>query len=115
METLVERRKEPRSDLKWPVSIFIDGDTIDGESRNITVNGVYICCEKPLRLNDTYRMLINPPHHQALDITGKVIWSDLYGLDKEMTVYCVGLCFVEISKEERVFLNDLISTDHNSK
>jgi len=52
-------------------------------------------------------MSILPPRHQGIGVTARVIWSDLYGLDDSEGTYGVGMCLVEISDEDRRFLDDL--------
>ena len=105
----IEKRKHPRIEVSWPIKIYLDNEVIDGEVSNISVEGIYISCEKPLRLSNTFRISVAPPHHQTIGVTGKVVWSDLYGLDKEERVHGVGICLMEIADKDRHFLNNLIS------
>lgn len=110
MENEIERRKHPRSKVRWPITIFTsDRSTIEGETRNITVDGMLICCDEPLPLNEILSMSIMPPNHQAMNVVGKVIWSDLYAIDEENTTLGMGLCFVKISDGDRHFLKDVAS------
>ncbi|MFC1866924.1 PilZ domain-containing protein [Thermodesulfobacteriota bacterium] len=109
MDNNEERRRIPRIEVSWSISIFMDEETIEGESRNISSEGLYICIDKPLPLNETFRISITPPHHQAIGVTGKIIRSDLYGIDGDKGVCCIGVCLVEISEDDRRSLNDLIS------
>ena len=103
-----ERRRLPRVDINWPVTIFAKNETIDGESRNISSEGLYICSDKPLLLNETYQISIKPPHHQAIGVTGKIVWSDLYGIDDKKT-YGVGVCLVKIPETDRHLLKEVIA------
>ena len=105
-----ERRKQIRVKVRWPVAVLADHGTIKGKTTNITTEGVLVSCEEPLRINDTYRMSILPPDHDALGITGKIVWSDLYGIGEDDTAYGMGICLVELSDEDRQFLNDIVST-----
>ena len=105
-----ERRKHPRYKVRWPVTVFVGDDKITGETVDISVNGFSICCETPLHIDQDYRILIQPPDHPIINITGKAIWSNLYGVDEKNTTVGMGICFVEISKNNRDFFNDIIST-----
>ena len=109
MDTAQERRGTQRVQVDWPVTLFNNDVTIEGESRNISEKGLYIYCDKPLPLNQVFRIAIQPPQHQAIGFTGKVIWSDLYGMDNDKSVFGVGLCLVEISEDEQDLLRELIS------
>lgn len=107
MTNNIERRKQERINVRWPITVFTDKATIEGETRNITADGISICCDEPLRLNEIFRMAITPPNHQAIGVTGKVVWSDLYAIDDENTALGVGVCFVEISDGDRHFFKDV--------
>jgi len=105
----IERRKHSRSKVTWPITVLTDDGIIEGETRDIAVNGVHICSEEPLRLNEAFHMSITPPDHQDVDVIGKVIWSGLYGIDEENTAFGMGVCFVKISDGDRHFLKDMVS------
>lgn len=44
METLIEQRKETRSSLSWPISVWVPGANrfFNGQSANISKTGVFI-------------------------------------------------------------------------
>jgi len=102
-----ERREHLRVQVRWPVSIETEKQKIKGESRNMTVGGLFVCCEEPLLLNALLRISIMPPDHEAIHVTGKVIWSDLYGIDEEKDVFAVGVCLVDIAEEDKQFFNEI--------
>ena len=103
-----EKRKDPRIRARWPVSIITDRGVIQGESRNITITGVFINCEEQLRKNETYRMVITPPHHQAFEVKGRVMWSNLEGVVPKEPLFGMGFSFVKITDEDRHRLNDAV-------
>lgn len=103
------RRKNERVYVKWPVTIIMSSGTFEGETTNITNQGVGIVCDEPLHLNATYTLIIRPANHEALEVTGKVVWSDLYGIDGDNKTVGIGICFIEISEKDRLFFNDTIS------
>ena len=109
MADTIENREYPRIEARWPITVSTDEGTIKGATRNISVDGICIHCEKPIRLNEIYPMSILPPNHQIIELTGKVIWSDFYGIDDKDTAVALGVSFVEISDEHRHFFNDVVS------
>ena len=113
MAAEIERRKQPRIDVRWPVAVMSDQGTIRGETRDISSEGVAIFCDEPLRLDESYHIEVTPPEHTVLDINGKVTWSDLYGMEDGVTAVGMGICFVELSGEDQVFLKEMVS-DHFS-
>ena len=109
MAITIERRKNVRGDIRWPITVSADHGNIQGETRNISVDGISIRCDEPLRINEVFRIAILPPDRQAIGVSGKVIWSDLYAIDHNDTAVGLGLCFVEISDEDRKIFNDAVS------
>ena len=103
-----ERCKNERTELKWPITILADLATIEGVTLNISVDGINIRCEEPLLLNESYRMSILPPNHGAIEVLGKVVRSEFYGMSEDNSTFGMGVCLVEISDEERNALNALI-------
>ena len=113
MAATIERRKEPRIDVRWPVAVTSDQGTIRGETRDISSEGVAIFCDEPLRLEESYHIAVTPPEHEALGITGRVTWSDLYGMEDSDTAVGMGICFVELSGGDRAFLKEVVSVHLN--
>jgi len=105
----IERRENERVDLEWPIMILADYATVEGVTLNISVDGIYIRCEEPLLLNESYRMSILPPNHAAIEVLGKVVRSEFYGMSEDSFTFGMGVCLVEISHEERDTLKKLIT------
>ena len=83
--------------------------TIQGEIRNISLSGIYMRCDEPLRVNEEFRMAIIPPDREAIGLTGKVVWADMYGIDEEENAFGMGICLVQIAKEDQRFLQSAVS------
>lgn len=101
-----EKRRSKRSNVRWPVAVESEQGTIQGETRNISLNGIYVRCDEPLRVNEDFRMAIIPPNRQAIGLTGKVVWADMYGIDQDENAFGIGICLVEIAKEDKEFLQN---------
>jgi hypothetical protein len=95
--------------VRWPVTVSTDYAIVQAETRNITVNGIFISSKDLLRLNETVPLQISPPNRQPIEVTGTVIRSDHFALDAKNVSYGMGICFVKVSDEDRHFLEDLIS------
>jgi hypothetical protein len=96
-----EKRKLPRVDVQWPVTMITKRGAVDGEVRNITTEGVYVHCTEQLTLNEIYRLMIGSPGG-TIDVMGRVIWSNLDILPGS------GFCFVEVSEKDRDLLQEAI-------
>lgn len=106
-----EKRKYPRVEVNWPVVIYFGDEEIEGESKNISSKGLFVCTEKPLPLKKILSVSLKPPEHQAIGLKGEVIWSDLYGIDgtSKTDVYGLGVCLVEIPEEDKKLIKEMIS------
>jgi len=94
---LVEKRKSPRTEVHWPVTIMTDRGAIEGEARNISAEGVFILFDDStgsLSPPKTYRLLMKPDEEE-IEVTGSLVWSsrDVH-LGK-------GFCFVGFNERDR--------------
>ena len=105
-----DRRIKRRNEVRWRVTIETVQGSLEGETRNVSQEGLLVCCEEPLRLQESYRITILPPGHSAIGVTGKVVWSDVYGMDKD-SVFGMGVCLVEVSERDRRLLEEAVSRE----
>ena len=100
-----EKRAYPRAKLKWPVKIKTDEGVIEGVTMNITPDGCFISCRKPLKLNVVFDMAISVPNSKAaLKASAEVVWSNIYGPDDEISPRGMGVRFIKIDSEARKFI-----------
>ena len=100
-----DRRVYPRAKLKWPVIIKTEEGTRDGVTLNITPDGCFIGCPKPLRLNVVFDLSIKVPKSKAtIAAKAEVVWSNIYGPDDEISPRGMGVRFIKISSEARKFI-----------
>ncbi len=109
MATTLEKRKSPRIKARWPITVLCNRCLIEGESRNITANGILVRFKEPLHENGTYRVVITLPQKRYIAVRGKVIWSNLDGIDPNGTFSDMGFSFVELPEEDRFLLNHAVS------
>ena len=104
MSDFEDKRKFPRVEVQWPVTIMVEKGSVEGEARNVSVDGMYILFIRPmgeLALNKTYRLLMHP-WGQKIEVMGKLVWSNPDILPGK------GFCFVEVSEGDREFLRKAI-------
>ena len=100
-----ERRDYPRAKIKWPVIVKTDTGTMDGVTTDLTPNGVFVHCQKPLRLNVVFEITIKIPNsEQTIEAKAEVVWSNRWGPDDEISPRGMGVRFVKISSEARKFI-----------
>jgi len=68
METVVEQRNEIRTDLKWPVSVWLPevGRFFNGHTHNISKTGVFMTVPLTTPVRDGHLVEINFPRTQTL-------------------------------------------------
>jgi hypothetical protein len=92
-----EKRKHPRVDINWPVSIETAYGTIAGEVKNISLGGAFICCKKPLQLRKVFRMTMIGPENEPLIATAQVAWSNANMPEEKVINRGMGVRFIDMS------------------
>ena len=111
-----ERRVYPRAKIKWPVKVKTDKETVDGVTSDVTPNGLFIHCNKPLRLNVVFEMAINIPNSEhSITAKAEVVWSNRWGPDDEISPRGMGVRFVKITSEARKFIARAVVDNLKSK
>ncbi len=105
---MTEKRTEPRIKVNWPIEVFLEDRTVEGIAQNITLKGLFVCCEEPLSLKENFRISIFTPNHKAINVVGKAVWSDSYAIDDKKAPVCIGLSFIKISTENLHSLKEII-------
>lgn len=100
-----DRRAYPRAKLKWPVVIETEEGSMEAVTLNITPDGCFISCRKPLKLNVVFDLAIKTPKSKgSIKTRAEVVWSNIYGPDDEITPRGMGVRFVKIASEARKFI-----------
>ena len=100
-------KKYQKAGVKWYVSAHSADRYVDGVTKEISPRQAYILCRKPFRLNEIVDVIMESPD-RYLEFTAEVVWSNIYGYDDHITPRGMGVRFLEISKEDRKYISDLI-------
>jgi hypothetical protein len=100
--------KHPTIKTRWPITITTEQGGIDGELKTVTNAGIFIHCDKPLRHNEMYRMVIRPTPELSIEVQGKLILSNP-GRTNATNLSNMALSFVKISEADHRRLKSLIS------
>jgi hypothetical protein len=88
--------------FKWPVSIKANGSSSDGVTLNLSTNGAYIRCVKPLRLNEVFDMTLQVPNSDdSIEAEVEVVLSNMYGPDDEISPRGMIVRFLDLADEDR--------------
>ena len=98
-----------KAKLKWPVFIKANGSSSEGVTLNLSTNGAYIKCAKPLRLNEVFHMTLQVPNSgDSIEAEVEVVLSNVYGPDDEISPRGMIVRFLEISSEDRKIIGKAI-------
>lgn len=78
MQSMKERRKEPRANSNLPLDIYDPkGRMVVGEGRftNLSTIGGLMVSRKPLKTRTAIRLHLVPAGKPALELIGKVVWA----------------------------------------
>ena len=97
-----------KANLEWQVNAVTAKGTLEGVTKDISTKGAYVCCARPLRLNEVFHMSINAPE-KSLNVKAEVVWSNIYGPDDHITPRGMGVRFIKISSQDRKFIAKEVS------
>jgi len=102
-----DRRNSPRTEVKWPIVLTNQDGAVEGETLNISRDGISFCSDDPVTYKEKYKVRILPPDHGEIQAVGQVTWSSLYGMDENAKTYCMGVCFIELQDADQGWINSL--------
>jgi len=88
-----EKRIYPRAEIRWPVSAITAKGMIQGETRNISLNGAFVCFEKTLCPNDLMLLTVNGPSGH-MQVIAQVVWSNCCACDEQKSPSAMGVKFM---------------------
>ena len=91
-----------KAKIKWHVSIKANGSSSEGVTVNLSTNGAYIRCVKPLRLNEVFDMTLQVPNSDdSLEVQVEVVLSNMYGPDDQISPRGMIVRFLDLADEDR--------------
>ena len=98
----MDNRYFARANVKWPVLISTDDNSRDGVTTDLSPNGAYIQCGRPLRLNKVFDLTIDVPDSDWLiEARAEVVFSNIYGPDDDISPRGMGVRFLTIASKDR--------------
>ena len=98
----------PKANLRWQVNALTPEGPLEGVTKDVSTRGAYVCCARPLRLNEVFHMSINSPE-KSLNVKAEVVLSNIHGPDDEITPRGMGVRFLKISSQDRKFIAKEVS------
>jgi type IV pilus assembly protein PilZ len=109
MQSTIENRMFPRVNVEWFVVARTAQSAIEGVTLNVSPGGVFVRCKNPPRVNEVFNISLSIPEaERSLTAKAEVVWSNIYGLDDEITPRGMGVRFLNISVESRAFIAKVV-------
>ena len=111
MDTLrsSQRHQHSRMEVRWDAHFFTDQGHMKGETVNISPEGVMVSCKDPHPLEDNFRLIILPPNHSPLDLTGRVVWTTICNPVSGAESIGIDIQFMSIGEKDKLYLQGLIN------
>ena len=110
----IEKRLHPRIPVNWPVVILTPKGAIKGETRNISVGGVFIFLSEKPEFGVNFPMLLKPSEERSISVVGKRVWSDTFNIDNR-PVFGMGVRFIHLSPEDQQYIASLVEKESRGK
>ncbi|MBL7174853.1 MAG: PilZ domain-containing protein [Desulfobacteraceae bacterium] len=104
-----EKRQYARAGIVWPVSIKTSQGIISAKTKDLSLGGAFIVCQKPLPLKEQFPVTIEVPDKGPLTFTSEVVWSNNHVPDDKIVIRGMGIRFIQNTDEVLESLNTSIS------
>jgi hypothetical protein len=88
-----ERRLQPRVEVRWPVTMLTSEGSMQGETRDISMQGAFIYCDKPLPLSERFVLSVKAPA-ASMQVMAQVVWASNSSSDKKNEPAGMGVRFI---------------------
>ena len=110
----VEKRRHPRVEISWPVTVVTDEGIISGRAENLSFVGTLIHCSETVELPYDFRLVFRPAERQLLITTAERVWSRTI-IRNNSTSHVMGVRFTFIPEHERRVFSRAIFSHTRSK
>ena len=88
-----ERRLRPRVEVRWPVTMLTSEGSMQGETRDISMQGAFIYCDRPLALAERFVLSVKAPA-ASMQVMAQVVWASNSFSDKKNEPAGMGVRFI---------------------
>ena len=104
-----QKRKHPRAEVSWPVSVITSQGLFDGEIKNISKGGALIQCRDLPEVDKSLELSINIPDHLlSVSATVEKVRLNIDESDISLPTYDLAVRFSGIDIDQRTQLYDAI-------
>ena len=104
-----EKRKDRRVGITWPVLMETVQGMMKAKTKDLSPGGAFIVCQEPLSLGEKFRLTIEVPDKDPVNLTSEVVWSNSNVPEDRIVTRGMGIRFIQNRDEDRKYLNSAIS------
>jgi hypothetical protein len=108
----IEKRLHPRILVEWPAAVKTLKGTIEGITKDISVDGVFIFCPEEPALENIFAIALEPTGERFIAVFGERVWSGNSIID-DRTVFGMGIRFTFMAPEDRQHIASLVEKERN--
>ena len=109
----IERRLYPRILVKWPAVVETLNGFIQGVTKDISVDGVFIQCSEKPELREVFQILLKPTIEKSISVTARHVWSGTFKTETK-DVFGMGVQFTSISTQDRQYISALVEQESST-
>ena len=106
----IEKRLHPRIPANWPATLHNVQGSIEGETKDISVDGVFIFLSEKPEFGVNFPMLLKPSEERSISVVGKRVWSGTFNIDNR-PVFGIGVRFIHLSPEDQQYIASLVEKE----
>ena len=110
----IERRLHPRILVNWPATLHNVQGSIEGETKDISVDGVFIFLSEKPKVGVNFPILLKPSDGRSISLVGKKVWSSTFSIDNR-PVFGMGVRFIHLSPEDQQYIASLVAKESRGK
>jgi hypothetical protein len=104
------RRRHPRICVDWPAVVLTAQGSVEGRTRNISLEGVFVeCSEFPE--DKQFQIVFKPSKQRSIQVAAEKVWSGNLNFDGVLVYGGMGVRFTRISPGDRGFISDIVDED----
>ena len=104
----MDKRKFPRVELSWPVTVIFDDGLVTGRTQNISLVGTLIRCAEIPEFQENVRLIFRPDERELLLAKAERVWQRAF-IRNYFMPHAVGVRFTFIPDQDYSRISEAIS------
>ena len=100
--------------MNWPATLHNVQGSIEGETKDISVDGVFIFLSEKPKVGVNFPILLKPSDGRSISVVGKKVWSSTFSIDNR-PVFGMGVRFIHLSPEGQQYIASLVEKESKGK